>query len=121
MNDVSQIIITIGSVQIPIHQSIMVWLVICLFLCIMAVICGKKIEKADPSKPPKGLVYLSEEIYNLCLYVVQGNLREKTKKYIPIFGTLMLGMLLSNLSGLTGFQNPTSNVSFNATLAIMFF
>ena len=65
MNDVSQIIITIGSVQIPIHQSIMVWLVICLFLCIMAVICGKKIEKADPYKPPKGLVYLTEKNYNL--------------------------------------------------------
>ncbi len=121
MSDVSQIIITIGSVKIPIHQSILVWLVICLFLCIMAVIAGNKIEKADPSKPPKGLVYVSEEIYNLCMYVMKGNLREKTMKYLPIFGTLMMGMLLSNLSGLTGFQNPTSNVSFNATLAIMFF
>ncbi len=121
MSDVSQIIITIGSFKLTIHQSILVWLVICLFLCIMAVICGKKIEKADPSKPPKGLVYVSEEIYNLCLYVVQGNLKEKTIKYIPIFGTLMIAMLISNLVGLTGFQNPTSNVSFNATLAIMFF
>lgn len=71
MSDVSQIIITIGSVKIPIHQSILVWLVICLFLCIMAVIAGNKIEKADPSKPPKGLVYVSEEIYNLCMYVMK--------------------------------------------------
>lgn len=121
MQDVSQIIIRIGSFELPIHQSILVWLVICLFTGILAVIAGNKIEKADPAKAPKGIVYLSEELYNLVLYVIQGNLKEKTMQYIPTFGTLMFCMLLSNLVGLTGFQNPTSNVSFNATLALMFF
>ena len=55
---------------------------------------------------------------NLVLFVVHTNLRETTKKYIPLFGTLILMMLVSNLIGLVGLQNPTSNVSFNATLAI---
>lgn len=121
MSDVSQIVIRIGDFEFPIQQSILVWLVICVFLCVMAVICGRKLDAADPSKPPKGLVYISEEIYNLCMYVIKGNLKEKTMTYLPVFGTLMMGMLLSNLVGLTGFQNPTSNVSFNATLALMFF
>lgn len=52
---------------------------------------------------------------------MQGNLKETTLHYVPIFGTLMMMMLVSNLVGLTGFQNPTSNISFNATLALMFF
>lgn len=121
MSDVSQIVIKFGSFQFPIHQSILVWLVICLIVGITAVIAGRKIEKADPASAPKGIVYWSEELYNLCLYVVKGNLKETTKHYIPLFGTLMVCMLLSNFTGLFGFQNPTSNVSFNATLALMFF
>lgn len=121
MSDVSQIVIKFGSFQFPIHQSILVWLVICLIVGIAAVIAGKKIEKADPSKAPKGIVYWSEELYNLCLYVIQGNMRETTTRYMPLFGTLLVCMLLSNFTGLFGFQNPTSNVSFNATLALMFF
>lgn len=121
MSDVSQIVISIGSFQFSIQQSILVWLVICLIICILAIVAGKAIDKADPAKAPKGIVYWSEEYYNLLLYVVQGNLKETTAKYVPMFGTIMFGMLLSNLTGLTGFQNPTSNVSFNATMALMFF
>lgn len=121
MSDVSQIVIRIGSFQFPIHQSILVWLVICLFVGILAWYAGKRIEKSDPSKAPKGIVYWSEELYNLCQYVIAGNLKERTIEYLPMFGTLMFCMLLSNLVGLIGFQNPTSNVSFNATLALMFF
>ena len=121
MSDVSQIVIHIGSFDFPIHQSILVWLVICLVMAIVAYIAGKKIENADPAKAPTGIVYWSEELYNLCLYVIKGNLKEQTVHYLPMFGTIMVGMLLSNLVGLIGFQNPTSNVSFNATLALMFF
>lgn len=121
MSEVSQIVFHFGSFNFSLHQSILVWLVICLIVGIVAWIAGKKIEKADPSKAPKGIVYWSEELYNLCLYVIQGNLKETTIHYLPMFGTLMVCMLLSNLTGLIGFQNPTSNVSFNATLALMFF
>lgn len=121
MSDISQIVIQIGDFSFSIHQSILVWLVICVVVGILAVIAGRKIEKADPAKAPKGIVYWSEELYSLILYVIQGNLKEKTIPYLGMFGTLMFCMLLSNLVGLIGFQNPTSNVSFNATLALMFF
>lgn len=63
-------------------------------------------------------MYICEEMYNLVLYVIKDNLRETTKKYIPLFGTLIVMMIVSNLIGLIGLQNPTSNVSFNATLAV---
>lgn len=118
---ISEIVIQIGSFKLEIQQSILVWLVLCVLFMIFFYFAGKKIEKADPAKAPKGIVYFSEEVYNLILFVVQGNLKETTLHYVPIFGTLMMMMLVSNLVGLTGFQNPTSNVSFNATLALMFF
>ena len=118
---ISEIVIQIGSFKLEIQQSILVWLVLCVLFMIFFYFAGKKIEKADPAKAPKGIVYFSEEVYNLILFVVQGNLKETTLHYVPIFGTLMMMMLVSNLVGLTGFQNPTSNISFNATLALMFF
>lgn len=121
MSDVSQIVIRLGSFSFPIHQSILVWLCICVFTAVLAWIAGKFIERADPAKAPKGIVYLSEELVNLCQYVIAGNLKDKTLHYIGAFGTLMFCMLLSNLVGLIGFQNPTSNISFNATLALTFF
>lgn len=121
MSDVSQIVIHIGSFELSIHQSILVWLVICLIVGIVAFIAGRAIDRADPSKAPKGIVYWSEELVNLCQYVIAGNLKSKSLHYISQFGTLMVCMLLANLVGMIGFQNPTSNVSFNATLALMFF
>ena len=107
-----------GSFTLEIQQSILVWLILCVVFAFFFYFAGRKIEKTDPSRAPRGLVYVCEEIYNLILYVVQGNLKETTVRYIPFFGTLIIMMLVSNLTGLIGLQNPTSNVSFNATLAL---
>ena len=118
---VSALEITFGSFHLEIQQSILVWLVLCVIFAVFFIWAGKKIDKADPSKASTGVVYVCEEILNLVLYVIKGNLREKTKRYLPFFGTLILMMLVSNLIGLVGLQNPTSNVSFNATLAVTIF
>lgn len=118
MSDVSAIIIHFGQYSLQIQQSILVWLVLCVLFSIFFYVAGKKIEKQDPSKASKGIVYICEEMLNLVLYIIKDNLRETTRKYIPMFGTLILMMIVSNLIGLIGLQNPTSNVSFNATLAV---
>lgn len=118
MSQVSEVIIRIGGLKIEIQQSIFVWLCICFVAMFFFYFAGRKIEKTDPAKAPKGLVYWCEEIYNLIRYVIQGNLKETTTHYIPMFGTLILLMVVANLTGLIGLQNPTSNVSFNATLAL---
>lgn len=118
MSEVSAIEIHFGQFTLEIQQSICVWLVLCLLFSIFFIYAGKKIEKQDPLKASKGIVYISEELLNIVLYVVKVNLRKKTKKYLPLFGTLIPMMVVSNLIGLIGLQNPTSNVSFNATLAV---
>lgn len=118
MDQISALELHFGNFSLVIPQSILVWFGICIFFGIFFVVAGKKIEKQDPTKASTGLVYLCEEMLNLVLYVIQDNLKEKTKKYIPIFGTCIIMMLVANLIGLVGLQNPTSNVSFNATLAV---
>ena len=118
MPSISALEIHFGSFTLEIQQSILVWLILCVVFSVFFIIAGKKIEKQDPAKASKGIVYICEEALNLVLFVIKGNLRETTKKYIPLFGTLILMMITSNLIGLVGLQNPTSNVSFNATLAL---
>ncbi len=110
-----------GSFTLEIPQSILVWFGLCIVFAVFFYVAGKKIEKADPSKKPTGLVYIAEEMVNLTYFVTKGNLEKKAKHYMPYFGTLLYMMVAANLMGLLGLQNPTSNVSFNATLALCIF
>lgn len=113
--------LTFGSFTLEIPQSILVWFGLCIVFGIFFYVAGKKIDKADPSKKPTGLVYIAEEMVNLTLYVTEGNLKEKVYHYMPYFGTLIFMMVAACLMGLLGLQNPTSNVSFNGTLALCIF
>lgn len=114
----SAIEIYIGSFNLEIPQSILVWFGLCILFGIFFYAAGKKIDQADPSKKSTGIVYISEEMVNITLAITGGNLREKVYHYMPIFGTLFFMMAAANLVGLVGLQNPTSNVSFNGTLAL---
>lgn len=113
--------ITIGGFHLFIHQSIVNWLLLCVILCVFFIIAGKRIKKADPKAAPKGFLLVCECIANLGTNIISDNLRSKTRTYLPFFGTLIFMMAPSNLLGLIGLQPPTSNLSVNATLAIMMF
>ncbi|MDF9825719.1 F-type H+-transporting ATPase subunit a [Breznakia sp. PF5-3] len=120
MDEINGLLITIGDFELVIHQSILIWLVICLFVTLLLVWAGSKIKKADPTKAPTGVVLVFEQVVNLCSMVVKGNLNEKTWKYLPFMGTIMIVMVISNLMGLLGLQPPTSNISVTITLTLMF-
>ncbi|MBP3853110.1 MAG: F0F1 ATP synthase subunit A [Erysipelotrichaceae bacterium] len=117
----SELTLQLGSYTLEIPQSILVWFGICIFFAIFFYIAGKKVEQADPAKKPQGLVYLAEEMVNLTLFITGANLKDKVYHYMPYFGTLIFMMVVANLMGLLGLQNPTSNVSFNGTLALCIF
>lgn len=113
--------LTIGGYTIYIHESITNWLGLCILFAVFFIVAGKKIKKADPTVAPKGFLLLCESIANLGTGIVEGNLRHRTRAYLPFFGTLIFMMAPSNLLGLIGLQPPTSNLSVNGTLAIMMF
>ena len=62
-----------------------------------------------------------ESVANLGISIIGDNLKERTRTFLPFFGTLIFMMAPSNLLGLIGLQPPTSNLSVNATLAVMMF
>lgn len=114
------ILITIGDFELFIHQTIVIWFGICIVVGILLAWAGSKFKKADPTKAPTGVVLVFEQVVNMCMNIIKGNLSEKTWQYLPFMGTVMILMLISNLMGLIGLQPPTSNISVTATLAITF-
>lgn len=121
MGEFDGIIVTIGDFSIEFQQSILNWLGLCVVFAIFFIIMGKKFEKADVRKAPRGMILITEMIVGLCKTVIGDNLKSKTGRYLPFLGTMTLMMVVSNLLGLLGLQPPTSNLSFNITLALMMF
>lgn len=112
------IVISLGGFDLAIHTSILVWLMICLFVGVLLVVAGNKFKEADVHKAPSGMVLVFEQVIGLLTFIVENSLGKNTRKFLWFYGTLMITMLFSNLSGLLGVQAPTSNLSVNATLAI---
>ncbi len=112
------IVIHLAGFELAIHTSVLVWLGICLAAGIMLVAAGRKFKKADVSKAPGGMVLVFEQIVGLLTFIVGNSLGKNTRKYLWFYGTCMILMLMSNLSGLLGVQPPTSNLSVNVTLAL---
>lgn len=115
------ILLTLFGVKIELQQSILNWLGLCILFAIFFIWAGKKFEKADVRKAPSGILLITEMITGLCNNIIGDNLKEHTKRYLPFMGTLIMMMAVSNLLGLVGLQPPTSNLSFNITLALMMF
>ena len=93
------IVLTLFGHNIEFQQSIINWLILCVLFSIFFIWAGKK----------------------LCTNIIGDNLKHETKHYLSFLGTLTMMMAVSNLLGLLGLQPPTSNLSFNVTLALMMF
>ena len=112
------IVISLGGFELAIHTSILVWLCLCLVVGILLVIAGNKYKNADVSKAPSGLILVFEPLIDLITFIVENSLGKNTRKYLWFYGTLIIMMFLSNISGLLGVQAPTSNLSVNIALAV---
>ena len=114
-------IIMIGGYRLEFQQSVINWLILCIIFSGFFIWAGKKFEKADVRKAPSGILLIVEMVCDLCQNILKDNLKEKTRHYLPLLGTLVMMMACSNLLGLLGLQPPTSNLSVNIALALMMF
>ncbi len=112
------IVITLGSFELAVHTSILVWLCVCLVMGTLLVIAGNKFKKADIHEAPSGMVLVFEQVLRLVIFIVENSLGKNTRKYLWFYGTLIMLMFISNISGLLGVQAPTSNLSVNIALAV---
>lgn len=83
---------------------------------------GRKIALADATKRPKGLVLVVETgvemIYNYLKSIMPSRFE---KNYYPYFAMLFCYLIVANISGLIGFDAPTSNYSITLAMTIITF
>ena len=85
-----------------------------------ALLGGNKIQKSGSQRGLRKERCLGfEQLVNLCMGVLKANLTNKTWKYLPFMGTVMIMMVISNLMGLLGLQSPTSNLTLDMVLVAM--
>lgn len=113
---------TICSIHITIQVELIFSLIITAFLCAFFVYAGNKIKKADPLKRPRGIVLVIEEVLKMEQNYFSTLLPKSCEKTLyPYFMMLAIYLLIANLSGLIGFDSPTSNYSITLTLALITF
>ena len=119
--NINQIILNIGGLSISIHQTIIIWFTILIIVGAILIYAGNKFKNQDVTKAPCKTIIIFEQLFNMTSKVIGDNLNNKTWKYLPFMGTVMIIMVICNLVGLLGLQPPTSNVSVNLTLSLVVF
>lgn len=107
-----------GEIQVELIFSLIISTVLAIFF----IYAGKKVKAADPTARPKGVVLVVETgvsaIYNYMKSIMP---KKFEKNYYPYFAMLFLWLIVANLSGLIGFEAPTSNFSITLALTIITF
>ena len=77
---------------------------------------------ADPLEKPKGIVLVCETgvemVYNYMKSIMPSQFE---KSYYPYFAMLFVYLIVANLSGLIGFDAPTSNYSITLAMTLITF
>ena len=98
--------------HIVIQTELIFSLIIMAMLAVFFIYAGRKIALADATKRPKGLVLVVETgvemIYNYFKSIMPSRFE---KNYYPYFAMLFCYLIVANISGLIGFDAPTSNYS----------
>lgn len=106
-----------GNIHIVIQPELVFSLIIMTVLSVFFIIAGKKVMAADPTARPKGIVLVCETgLKMLNDYLSTLMPARFAKNYYPYFALIFIYMFLCNISGLFGFNPPTSN--FTITLAL---
>lgn len=108
--------------HITIQVELIFSLIIMFALAVLFIYAGKKVMASDPLEKPKGIVLVCETgiemIYNYMKSIMPSQFE---KSYYPYFAMLFVYLICANLSGLIGFDSPTSNFSITLALTLITF
>ena len=110
------------NIHIVIQPELVFSLIIMTILSIFFVLVGRKVKVADPTKRPKGVVLVCETGVKMIQDYMETLMPSKfSKKYYPYFAMMFIYIFISNISGLFGFEAPTSNYSITLAITIITF
>ena len=111
-----------GNIHIVIQPELVFSLIIMTILSIFFVLVGRKVKVADPTKRPKGVVLVCETGVKMIEDYMETLMPSKfSKNYYPYFAMMFIYIFISNISGLFGFEAPTSNYSITLAITIITF
>lgn len=114
--------VILSTVHITLQVELVFSLMIIFALCCLFVYAGKKIMAANPLERPKGIVLVCETgvemIYNYMKSIMPSQFE---KNYYPYFAVMFVYLICANLSGLIGFDAPTSNYSITLAITLITF
>ena len=108
----------LDSLQVELIFSLIIMVVMAIFF----IYAGKKFATADPTARPKGVVLVVETGVKMIYDYLKSIMPKKFEKnYYPYFAMLFAYLVIANLSGLLGFEAPTSNYSITLALTTITF
>ncbi|MBS5113801.1 MAG: F0F1 ATP synthase subunit A [Coprobacillus cateniformis] len=112
----------LSGIHIELQVELVFSLIIIAALCLFFIYAGKKVMAADPLEKPKGIVLVCETgvemVYNYMKSIMPSQFE---KSYYPYFAMLFVYLIVANLSGLIGFDAPTSNYSITLAMTLITF
>ena len=112
----------LSSIHIELQVELVFSLIIIVVLCLFFIYAGKKVMAADPLSKPKGIVLVCETgiemVYNYMKSIMPSQFE---RSYYPYFAMLFVYLIVANLSGLIGFDAPTSNYSITLAMTLITF
>ena len=91
---------------------------IVLVLSLLFFIWSKKVNRADPSQPSKGVVLILELFVTGVESVCKTIMHDQKGRFAPFIGVLIVYLVIANLLGLIGLAAPASNYNVALSLAI---
>ena len=112
----------LSGIHIELQVELVFSLITITALCLFFIYAGKKVMAADPLEKPKGIVLVCETgvemVYNYMKSIMPSQFE---KSYYPYFAMLFVYLIVANLSGLIGFDAPTSNYSITLAMTLITF
>lgn len=112
----------LSTIHIELQVELVFSLIIMVALSALFIYAGKKVMVADPLEKPHGIVLVCETgiemIYNYMKSIMPSQFE---KSYYPYFAMLFVYLIVANLSGLLGFDAPTSNYSITLAMTMITF
>ena len=91
-------------------------------LVIFAIVMNRKIAKADPTKPPKGILNVMEMLVEMLDNLVHDNMgKTLAPKFQNYIGVIFMVILSCNLAGLFGLRPPTADYGVTLPLGLITF
>ena len=108
----------LDSLQVELIFSLIIMVVMAIFF----IYAGKRFATADRTARPKGVVLVVETGVKMIYDYLKSIMPKKFEKnYYPYFAMLFAYLIIANLSGLLGFEAPTSNYSITLALTTITF